>query len=1256
MKTHSAITAGRPRSPAAGPGQLPRVAWTLLVCALFGAMTAVPAGAQSFIPVISQVIPAEDNSTYFDHDGDLPAVIFIKNNGDVPGTISNWSLTDTTATPRKWIIPTVGGTVITIGPGETLQVFASAKNRLTHPLATNFLLPCGSTCYLYSPQSSLVSQKMVAGTDCPECIPLFSPNATARWLVPSANNPPSTGGDWRLPGFNDASWSRGDTCLGYDQDPLFQNMVLYSVFDTGTVDTVNRTITDVSGPFLHTGTWPLWTGTTGGSNIGIPLNTLPKIVDNAGFTGPTNTNSYVQYAHHAELDPGTGGYTWSVWIRPQSADLQTNEVILRKGMDSSTSNAGYLMARTPSNGVNFGLFTPGFATVTASIPGGANAVVANAWHHILATVSRGSTNSLSIYHNGTLRGQAAIPAGMNINTGPSGLPLYLARMVSGGAQMYQGRMDDFATWNRTLSAAEISRVFQTGNGGKRIDDPGAPGAQPAIYGPCIQTNVQAAMKGVNTSLYERINFSLPVPRSQIREMRLRVKYDDGFIAYLNGVEIARRNAPSSLPQWNSAAPVDRPDPDALTAEDIPVPQAGMNALQEDVNVLAIHALNATANDQRFLICPELCYDENDPEDCVVTTNGRLFWITFPGNAPEDVTTPLRLSVCITGAAGVQGNVAIPGLGFSQNFTLAADGKAEVLLPKAASLEKSDTIENKGVRIIATSNVAVTGKTRIDYSTDTFLAHPIKCLGSNYLAVCWGNSWTGLPDLNGTQFGIVATADNTRVTITPSVTTGTHAAGVPYMFMLDAGQTYMLRNLSDSPADLTGTMIMSDSPVAVFGGHRCANVTGSLFFCDTVIEQTLPVALWNREYVSGALATRSGNELIRVVAAEDATTILVNGIISVPQLNKGERRNFSVAGGAVFTSSKPFLATHLSRSSDADNVINADPFQLNCQPTASWLSGYRFCTPPASEFSSFHVNVLAKSGEIAGVNLVPAPVAAGAAVAIGATGYSYRQFTLAAGTTYTSSGRTHGLEIYGWGEYDSYGHSGGMRFNDTQPPTLAQCPPDVTIFTENIPGAGELALVPDFAQLFGVTDNCCPVSTITAEQSPSPGTRLQAGDYQVLILLTDCNGNRITCTFTLHVRSDPRAAAFPGAFGNPALEDTVWGWYANPDGDCLNNEQEYALGTNMAVAGPMGNAFTFAEVVYQGQRGVEVSYRKRNDDPGIDYTPEGSGDLVGWFSGLGHFEQTFSGPDALPGFTRIRAFSHDSTDFSRFFLRLNIRRN
>ena len=45
-----------------------------------------------------------------------------------------------------------------------------------------------------------------------------------------------------------------------------------------------------------------------------------------------------------------------------------------------------------------------------------------------------------------------------------------------------------------------------------------------------------------------------------KNLTLRVRYDDGFIAYLNGNEIVRVSFdPNATPQWDSAANGTRPD-------------------------------------------------------------------------------------------------------------------------------------------------------------------------------------------------------------------------------------------------------------------------------------------------------------------------------------------------------------------------------------------------------------------------------------------------------------------------------------------------------------------------------------------------------------------------------------------------------------------------------------------------------------------------------------------------------------------------
>ncbi|HSH16188.1 MAG TPA: CotH kinase family protein, partial [Verrucomicrobiae bacterium] len=122
------------------------------------------------------------------------------------------------------------------------------------------------------------------------------------------------------------------------------------------------------------------------------------------------------------------------------------------------------------------------------------------------------------------------------------------------------------------------------------------------YGSLIATDTGAAMTNQNASAYLRIPFTVTDP-SALQTLSLRMKYDDGFVAYLNGQEVASRNAPAS-PQWNSAATASHPNADALVFEEITLADAA-GLLQTGPNVLTIQGLNVSAADGDFLIVPEL---------------------------------------------------------------------------------------------------------------------------------------------------------------------------------------------------------------------------------------------------------------------------------------------------------------------------------------------------------------------------------------------------------------------------------------------------------------------------------------------------------------------------------------------------------------------------------------------------------------------------------------------------------------------------
>lgn len=118
----------------------------------------------------------------------------------------------------------------------------------------------------------------------------------------------------------------------------------------------------------------------------------------------------------------------------------------------------------------------------------------------------------------------------------------------------------------------------------------------------IESNVEKSIRNVNASAYLRLPFTVADP-SAFKFLTLRMKYDDGFVAYLNGVEVASRNAPE-LPAWNSTAIGARENTDAVQFEDFDLSHE-LGLLHVGPNVLAIHGLNASVADPDFLILPQL---------------------------------------------------------------------------------------------------------------------------------------------------------------------------------------------------------------------------------------------------------------------------------------------------------------------------------------------------------------------------------------------------------------------------------------------------------------------------------------------------------------------------------------------------------------------------------------------------------------------------------------------------------------------------
>ena len=116
-----------------------------------------------------------------------------------------------------------------------------------------------------------------------------------------------------------------------------------------------------------------------------------------------------------------------------------------------------------------------------------------------------------------------------------------------------------------------------------------------------------------TSVYLRIPFDLEDPGVLVagRKLVLRMKFDDGFVAYLNGVEVARSRAPENV-RWDSRATGSGDDRGSLAFANFEVDQADKR-LRSGRNVLAIHVLNVEARSSDMLGAAELVATDKDLE-------------------------------------------------------------------------------------------------------------------------------------------------------------------------------------------------------------------------------------------------------------------------------------------------------------------------------------------------------------------------------------------------------------------------------------------------------------------------------------------------------------------------------------------------------------------------------------------------------------------------------------------------------------------
>ena len=523
--------------------------------------------------VINEILASGGDLT--DEDGERSDWIELHNPSPLAVDLDDHFLTDDAGDLTRWRFP-----ALTLDPGGYLIVFASGKSRASTggELHASFRLdgageylalvaPDGVTVLFefapeFPPQRAGISYGLGG-----EVRELLRQGDVVDALVPRSG---ALGSDWTGVGFAPgAGWTSGPSGVGYardDAERAAEGLVGYWSLD--------GTLEDSSG-----------------GNDGVFRGGAVRYVDGHGgaasgalrFDGADDFVEVTQTAGLPIYD--SPAFSVALWVKggPQAdkrvfseGSGSNNLPVFNIGVDVSGATGSVdifirddsgsrLLSHTQSNGIAFD----------------------DTWHHVTWVDDDGAAE---LYIDGVADATDFSYEKRSISLDRTSIGAILR---AGSSYHFDGDIDEVSVWNRALTPDEVAGLAAGGTpsglGGAGLDR-------------LIGTDVEGSMAGVNASVYVRAGFEVEDPGG-FESLVLRMRYDDGFIAYLNGVEVARRNAPQPV-GWTSTATAEREPEGVARAEDISLTDS-LDLLLAGSNVLAIHGLNAFADDSEALVLPEL---------------------------------------------------------------------------------------------------------------------------------------------------------------------------------------------------------------------------------------------------------------------------------------------------------------------------------------------------------------------------------------------------------------------------------------------------------------------------------------------------------------------------------------------------------------------------------------------------------------------------------------------------------------------------
>jgi hypothetical protein len=316
--------------------------------------------------------------------------------------------------------------------------------------------------------------------------------------------------------------------------------------------------------------------------------------------------------------------------------------------------------------------------------------------------------------------------------------------------------------------------------------------------------------------------------------------------------------------------------------------------------------------------PGLSYDPYDADAGLTPGEVAILFLPGPKGMPGPGMAPCPVDSAV--AAGA----AVAGTGIGDAFKITSD------VPVVAYQ----------INPYGGGSAAVTGAS---------LLLPTSAWDTNYIVIHPLPASVGQPSAN-----IIAEEDGTTVTIEPLVALvggggiPGSPAGVPAMFTLDAGQHAQLTQNEE----LTGSVIQSDRPIGLMGGHTGMQAPVGTAYSDHAEQMIPPIRALGSEYVGVMHRPRVDESSIwRVVGAVDGTQLTWSADVGGPAaLDRGDRVEFVTSDPFVVASQDEdhpfFLFNYMSGSTWKPNLAGyGDSDYVLGVPTDQWMPRYVFFTDP-----------------------------------------------------------------------------------------------------------------------------------------------------------------------------------------------------------------------------------------------------------------------------------------------------------------------